>query len=186
LELKSNLIQLVSFDKFSDIKISASVFLQSELVTIQFIFEDAQEKTLLDKFKSNAEVIKNKNHFRSRKMKLWENTCFELFLGSSNENQYLEFNLSAGGDWNVFSFDDYRKNLIELFEVEQLSFDLKCSSPDYEITGVFRVRSLNLNHKKYLANLTAVLQTTEGVKYYSRVHPQQKADFHDKNFWYSL
>ena len=35
-------------------------------------------------------------------------TCFEAFLGLPGHTAYWEINLAANGDWNVYSFDDYR------------------------------------------------------------------------------
>ncbi len=39
-----------------------------------------------------------------RKNRLWDNTCFEIFLGQRHESGYREFNLSPSGDWNVYTF----------------------------------------------------------------------------------
>ncbi len=47
---------------------------------------------------------------RQRADKLWESTCFELFVKPKNSTEYLEFNFSPSNAWNAFHFDDYRQN----------------------------------------------------------------------------
>lgn len=39
---------------------------------------------------------------QSRKNSLWEETCFELFLGIKNSSRYWEFNISPAGHLNVY------------------------------------------------------------------------------------
>ena len=46
-----------------------------------------------------------------RKDRLWEETCLELFLGTTDSAEYREFNLSPAGHWNVYRFDRYRDGM---------------------------------------------------------------------------
>ena len=49
----------------------------------------------------------------ARRHGLWKATCFEFFLGVKGEARYWEFNLSPGGDWNVYGFAGYRQGMAE-------------------------------------------------------------------------
>ena len=46
-----------------------------------------------------------------RENKLWLSTCFELFLGVDNQNEYTELNVTPAGAWNCYQFDDYRSGM---------------------------------------------------------------------------
>src|SRR5208337_985073 len=59
---------------------------------------------------------------RFRKNKLWEQTCFELFLAVRNSPSYWEFNFSPGGHWNVYSFKAYREGMKEETAFTELPF----------------------------------------------------------------
>ena len=49
----------------------------------------------------------------SRRDRLWEATCVELFLARRGSPGYWEVNLSPSGDWNVYRFDAYREGMRE-------------------------------------------------------------------------
>ena len=44
-----------------------------------------------------------------RRNNIWQETCFEFFLGLKDYDQYWEFNLSPSGHWNVYRFEAYRE-----------------------------------------------------------------------------
>jgi hypothetical protein len=39
---------------------------------------------------------------------LWQHTCFELFLGATNDAEYYEFNFAPSGAWALLGFRGYR------------------------------------------------------------------------------
>ena len=39
---------------------------------------------------------------------LWENTCFEIFIGVQGEDYYREINLSPSQAWQAYEFEEYR------------------------------------------------------------------------------
>ena len=49
----------------------------------------------------------------ARRHGLWEETCFEFFLGVKDSPRYWEFNLSPAGHWNVYRFAGYRQGMAE-------------------------------------------------------------------------
>ena len=68
--------------------------------------------TLTYKISGNLPFVMStdSNSKHLRKDELWLGNCFEFFIRSTHSNEYLEFNLSPEGSWNVFHFDSYRKN----------------------------------------------------------------------------
>ncbi len=65
----------------------------------------------------------------ARKHDLWQETCFEFFLGIKNSPVYWEFNLSPAGHWNVYRFDDYRHGMREETAFMSLRFTFRPSKP---------------------------------------------------------
>lgn len=117
-----------------------------------------------------------------RKQGLWNSTCFEAFF-VFEDGSYEEWNFSPSGEWNCFSFTDYRTPQ-ELVEKSVKTPMIK--SPE---NGVLKV-TIEKRSSPSLINLTSVLEVkTNGNKtlhYFAKRHPEDKADFHDKSCFYPL
>ena len=50
----------------------------------------------------------------ARADRLWERTCFELFLRRPDADSYYEFNFSPSGEWAGYRFDSYRSGMAEI------------------------------------------------------------------------
>jgi hypothetical protein len=49
----------------------------------------------------------------TRRHRLWEATCLELFVAPQDSPHYWEFNFTPAGHWNVYSFQSYREGMRE-------------------------------------------------------------------------
>ncbi len=115
----------------------------------------------------------------SRKNSLWEETCFEFFIGTGNPGKYWEFNLSPCGHWNVYLFTSYRQGMQEEPAFTSLPFSVRFS-PD-----VLRL-SLKLELKKIIPSdqtieiaVSAVIKDRRGkITYWALKHPGPHPDFH--------
>ncbi len=115
----------------------------------------------------------------SRRDKLWEATCFELFLGIPGERSYWEFNLSPTGDWNIFYLEDYRQGLREEFAVTSLPLqidrqpNLLSLSLELDLSKIIAVaRSIEVA-------VTTVIAPQQGeISYWAVTHCGAAADFH--------
>lgn len=121
---------------------------------------------------------------------LWESTCFELFgtLSDPTSAQYEEWNFSPTGDWNCFSFDQYREGMKEvMIEKPIINFQ---KTPE---TGTATVQvTLPFSMSRYKkVNITSVLlEEREGEKYFHYFalnhNFQGKPDFHDVSLYVPL
>ncbi|MDZ8026204.1 MAG: DOMON-like domain-containing protein [Nostoc sp. SerVER01] len=115
----------------------------------------------------------------SRKHQLWEDTCFEFFLGIKNSQQYWEFNLSPAGHWNVYRFDGYRQGMREETALTILSFDVRNQTDKLVLT-------LNIDLDKIIspeqiievAITTVIKYRDDGITYWALTHRGAKPDFH--------
>ena len=116
--------------------------------------------------------------------KLWEHTCFELFMGRRGNPAYREYNFSPSGDWAAFTFADYRRpqepqdgaplpapEIVARQTVGRLELDIRLP-PEAIPAGEGGLE---------LA-LTAVIEASDIVdgshSYWALTHSGEKPDFH--------
>jgi hypothetical protein len=119
--------------------------------------------------------------------RLWEHTCFELFVAVDGEEAYHEFNFSPSGRWAVFGFSRYR-------ERAETSDTLRLSAPP-QLNRQTRDDALRLTVSLDLADLaaayasarlavglSAVVELADGadrvLSYWALRHANPTPDFH--------
>ena len=112
-----------------------------------------------------------------RRATLWQHTCFEVFVKTALDSQYLEFNFSPSGDWAAYQFLGYRTG--------RCDFDPSRISSRMTGTGADRCCLQAKTHlpnesAPLLLNVAAVIETLDGVKsYWASCHTRAAPDFHD-------
>lgn len=131
----------------------------------------------------NNEVIWHPQDEIKRQDFLWENTCFEAFIGTSNSTNYFELNLSPSRAWNLYRFSDYRTPNdippIAVTEPALIKFDIE----NLTISAEVDLNALKLGHQHIKLGLTAVIKTADSLHYFAIQHPVLHADFHDAQGW---
>jgi hypothetical protein len=118
----------------------------------------------------------------SRKHELWEETCFEFFLGVRDTSKYWEFNLSPAGHWNIYRFDNYRHGMQEEAAIASLPF-----SVEETIDSLLLVLELNLDQlvpadRRLEMAISTVIKTKDSaIGYCALTHPGAQADFHRRD-----
>ncbi|MCC5638553.1 DOMON-like domain-containing protein [Nostoc sp. CHAB 5844] len=115
----------------------------------------------------------------TRKDELWEDTCFEFFVGIKDSERYWEFNLSPAGHWNVYRFDSYRQGMQAETAFTTLPFHVEYQ-PD------ILALNLDVDLAKIVASdqgidvgiTTVVKQKNSQVSYWALTHKGAEADFH--------
>lgn len=120
-----------------------------------------------------------------RRMKLWEKTCFELFLKHQSHDDYLEFNFSSVFEWNAFYFTKKGSPLCEYAELNNVKIDILRSSDVFqliaEIDSAFLPKHFQREFSKgeLTAGITNVLkEKNERLSYWALAHKDQKPNFH--------
>jgi hypothetical protein len=119
----------------------------------------------------------------AHKNTLWEETCFEFFLGIKNSDRYWEFNLSPAGHWNVYRFKAYRQEMQEEPAFTSLRFSVQNHSSD----ALRLALELNLDtivpaEQPLEVGISAVIKPVNGkVTYWALTHPGPQADFHRRD-----
>lgn len=114
---------------------------------------------------------------RARGDRLWETTCFEMFLKDSASDAYLEFNFSPSGRWAAYFFPAYRDGMtdMELEPAPQISTDTGDT-----IFVLNALLDMDVVAGAQAAGLCAVIDEKDGTRsYWALAHAEGKPDFHD-------
>jgi hypothetical protein len=115
----------------------------------------------------------------SRTTELWEHTCFELFVGLKNSQEYWEFNLSPSGDWNVYHLDRYRQGLRAETAFTSLPFVTQTQADRLSIQLEFDLDRIGAIERPLDIGITTVIEQQTGeINYYALTHCGLEADFH--------
>jgi len=127
-------------------------------------------------------VIPPKVYPPARKNELWEETCFEFFLGIKNSPQYWEFNLSPSGHWNVYRFAAYRQGMQEEMALTSLPFSIQNQPDSLSLALDLDLDKIVQADQALEAAISAVIKPKEGeVSYWALTHPGPQADFHRRD-----
>jgi hypothetical protein len=127
-------------------------------------------------------VIPGPAELPSRQHRLWEATCFELFLGVKDSPGYWEFNLSPAGDWNVYRFAGYRQGMTEESAFTSLPLSIRRRSDSLSIALEMEIVRIVGGDQPLAVALAAVIQSRDhGLTYWALTHPGPQADFHRRD-----
>ena len=153
----------------SDLRLGGTVRRSADTLSIRYLLEGNLDGV----------VIPAPEGPPCRRDGLWESTCFECFLALPSQPAYWEFNLSPGGDWNVYRLSGYRLGLAPEMGYRQLGFavtrrpdglslELECPLPP----ATRGVPHLDLG-------ISAVVESRQGeLSYWALHHPAPQPDFH--------
>lgn len=156
-------------NRLSEINITGTITRHADTLKIIFELSDPLNQIIIPASGKNP----------VRKNRLWEDTCFELFIGIKGTDPYWEFNLSPSGNWNIYRFNDYRKGMAEETTFSTLPFWVT-HTPDY----LKMILEISLNKilppdQALRAGISAVIKNNHGdMNYWALTHPGPKPDFH--------
>ena len=113
--------------------------------------------------------------------RLWQHTCFEVFIRTHGNDAYHELNFSPSGEWAAFAFERYREG----GPVMDAALDPRIAvrATDGTITLAASV-PLGLLSPDYAdapltLGLSAVIEDRDGaLSYWALRHPPGKPNFH--------
>jgi hypothetical protein len=111
---------------------------------------------------------------------LWQHTCLEAFIGTSDQTAYWEFNLSPTGDWALYHFTDYRENMTAPDRPAPLLMVERDDSNCLTLQARISLESLGYAPTARLQlGLSAVLEADDGaLTYWALRHAGECPDFH--------
>ena len=114
----------------------------------------------------------------ARRLKLWQQTCFELLWGPRHHPNYWELNASPTGDWNVFAFTDYRHGMIEEHRIAAVGISTQHRPHGLSLACTIPIAALELPGPFRLAP-AAIIRLAGGQRtFWATHHPGETPDFH--------
>ncbi len=118
----------------------------------------------------------------SRMERLWEKTCFELFVAARESRDYWEFNLSPAGHWNVFRFSGYREGMLREPAFRRLPFRIRMEPGALDIAATIDAGKIARAGAPLEIGASAVLMTAAGAaSFWALAHSGPRPDFHRRN-----
>lgn len=155
------------------ITITSSCIRQNQQLKITYIVKGDLSQIVLPDVRKNL---------RKRKHDLWQTTCFEFFLAIFNDPKYWEFNLSPTGDWNVYSFKNYRRGMREAVTFPALSIETVWDNNSYQISTAINLKTIISGQVPLDLAVTTVIEDIDhNLSYWAIIHPGNQPDFHRRD-----
>lgn len=135
-------------------------------------------------------VVKNPNNIRGlttksphhvRTDRLWEKTCFEVFLRPVGGEVYWEVNLAPDGRWAVWKLEGYRSGMSPEARVSHPVVWKTEGDPFYwSLSATLDFHGVpELAVRPVRGSISAVIEEKSLAKsYWSLIHSTEKPDFH--------
>jgi hypothetical protein len=112
-----------------------------------------------------------------RSDRLWQHTCFEIFIRATSEESYHEFNFAPSGQWAAYRFEARRSGMTNM-DIAPPSIGTGRTGEGFELRATLNVAGLPAD-KLWLVGLSAVIEEKNGCKsYWALAHPPGEPDFH--------
>ena len=162
---------LKPFEPISDLVISGRVVRSLSSLTVEYTLSGAV---------ADLEVPPALKDTPSRRDQLWENTCFEVFIGLPDSPRYWEVNAAPSGDWNVYRFDDYRQAMVAEPACQQLDSTWQALVKGYYLTLELPTEGW-LPHDQPLELGVSTVLKTDHISHWALTHLGTEPDFHRRD-----
>ncbi len=120
----------------------------------------------------------------ARTDKLWQHTCFEVFVKHPKRASYYEFNFSPSTRWAIYRFDRFREGMSSVAVDRPPRIAVNRS--EHILTLECRVDLAQFQdlaeRDGYRLALSAVVEDHDGqLSYWALAHPPGKPDFHHRD-----
>jgi hypothetical protein len=160
----------LSDDTLCDIDVEGNIRRQDNTLAIHYALSDPES---LISISSTA--------LPTRKHELWQETCFEFFIGVQNSERYWEFNLSPAGHWNIYRFDGYRQEMQDELAWDKLPFEVQRHSGTVTLDLKLDLGPIEIARQKLELAIATVIKLKNGAtSYWALAHCAPQADFHQR------
>lgn len=112
--------------------------------------------------------------------RLWEHTCFELFLRRRAASGYRELNVAPSGAWAAYAFTGYREGMTSVAALAPL-IEVRHEAEALHVRIALRLQALDPQFAQAALELApaAVIENAAGqCSYWAAQHADAKPDFH--------
>jgi hypothetical protein len=113
--------------------------------------------------------------------RLWQHTCFEIFVRRKGAAAYHEFNFSPSGEWATYAFERYREGAPLDDEALKPAMAVHGTETKLELETSIHLDRVSPQHALDALTIavSAVIEDSNGsLSYWALAHPAGKPDFH--------
>ena len=110
--------------------------------------------------------------------KLWQHTCFEVFVREPVRSAYYEFNLSPSTEWAIYRFAGYRAGMETVDVRRPPRIGVQCGENRMSLEARIDLQPLPYNATLRLALSAVIEEADHRSSYWALAHPAPKPDFH--------
>ncbi len=115
---------------------------------------------------------------QERTDRLWQNSCFEIFVRIKDQRSYHEYNFAPTTHWAAYGFADRRHGMYDLKDVATPHIQTHINDQGFMLqvaaTGV-----IPAEHNVEIG-LSVIIEDKDGAhSYWALAHPTGQADFHN-------
>jgi hypothetical protein len=117
----------------------------------------------------------------ARGRELWQQTCFEAFVGTAAGAAYYELNFAPSTQWAAYRFSSHRSGMRVATEIGAPRIEVQSSSERFTLQASLKLDELSglPRNVGWRLGLAAITEDTSGGKsYWALAHPPGKVDFH--------
>jgi hypothetical protein len=117
----------------------------------------------------------------ARSDELWQQTCFEAFVGSAADAAYYELNFAPSTQWAAYRFASYRSGMHVATEIVAPRIEVQSAPDRFTLQAVLSLDGLSDLPRDlgWRLGLAAITEDTNSDKsYWALAHPPGKPDFH--------
>jgi len=115
----------------------------------------------------------------ARRDALWTETCFEIFAARPGDSGYRELNLAPSGDWNVYRFTGYRREMRPEGTARAPGCAVALAPRALDVTLRCPLAGLDAAATPLEVAVAAVLRAPAGaLSHWALSHPSRQPDFH--------
>jgi hypothetical protein len=113
-----------------------------------------------------------------RQHRLWQLSCFEIFLKVRGEEGYQEYNFSSSRAWAAYGFTGRRAGMLDLHPSQAPEITSRIDRDSF-VVDVMLSDALVDPDAKMLIGLSTIIEEKSGTfSYWAIAHPDGPADFH--------
>ena len=162
---------LTPFEDISDVVISGRVVRSQSSLTVEYTLTGAVEDLVLPASNSTDP---------GRRDQLWQDTCFEVFIGLQDSPKYWEVNVAPNGNWNVYRFDDYRQAMTLEAACSHVASTWQAITKGYHLTLELPTDGwLGLDQPLELG--IGTILKTDSISHWALAHRGDEPDFHRRD-----
>ncbi len=174
--MKKSDFTLIPFNTNNDLvlTITGTISRQHNQLNLQYLLAGNLDNIIIPQLVSTP----------TRQYDLWEHTCLEFFLGLEDATPYWEFNLSPTGDWNVFTFPNYRQDIAEEIAFTSLPFTVLQQADNLHLNLKVDLNKILSSEQNLVVGITSVIESQDQyLSYWALKHLTSTADFHHRDSW---